>query len=94
MVEVRVTRRQNQNRHSLRKAQRTNLNHQHQHQHHRRRRHHRHQCYCYGFKVINLAQKLFANKVISFSVDQRKNIVLANMEYLRNVILSCFITCV
>ena len=68
--------------------------HHHQHQHHRRRRHHRHQCYCYGFKVINLAQKLFANKVISFSVDQRKNIVLANMEYLRNVILSCFITCV
>ena len=70
--------------------------HHHQHQHHRRRRrrHHRHQCYCYGFKVINLAQKLFANKVISFSVDQRKNIVLANMEYLRNVILSCFIKCV
>ena len=68
--------------------------HHQQHQHHRRRRHHRHQCYCYGFKVINLAQKLFANKVISFSVDQRKNIVLANMEYLRNVILSCFITCV
>ena len=66
--------------------------HHHQHQHHRRRRHHRHQCYCYGFKVINLAQKLFANKVISFSVDQKKNIVLANMEYLRNVILSCFIT--
>ena len=68
--------------------------HHHQHQHHRRRRHHGHQCYCYGFKVINLAQKLFANKVISFSVDQRKNIVLANMEYLRNVILSCFIKCV
>ena len=68
--------------------------HHHQHQHHRRRRHHRHQCYCYGFKVINLAQKLFANKVISFSVDQKKNIVLANMEYLRNAILSCFITCV
>ena len=66
--------------------------HQHQHQHHRRRRHHHHLCYCYGFKVINLAQKLFANKVISFSVDQKKNIVLANMEYLRNVILSCFIT--
>ena len=66
--------------------------HHHQHQHHRRRRHHRHLCYCYGFKVINLAQKLFANKVISFSVDQKKNIVLANMEYLRNVILSCFIT--
>ena len=72
--------------------------HHHQHQHHRRRRHHRHQCYCYGFKVINLAQKLFANKVISFSVDRKTNIclpiVLANMEYLRNVILSCFITCV
>ena len=68
--------------------------HHHQHQHHRRRRHHRHQCYCYGFKVINLAQKLFANKVISFSFDQKKNIVLANMEYLRNVILSCLITCV
>ena len=70
---------------------------QQQHRHHRRRRHHRHhrhQCYCYGFKVINLAQKLFANKVISFSVDQKKTIVLANMEYLRNVILSCFITCV
>ena len=71
---------------------------QHQHQHHRRRRHHRHQCCCYGFKVINLAQKLFANKVISFSVDRKTNIclpiVLANMEYLRNVILSCFITCV
>ena len=44
--------------------------------------------------MINLAQKLFANKVISFSFDQKKNIVLANMEYLRNVILSCFITCV
>ena len=72
--------------------------HHHQHQHHRRRRHHRHQCYCYGFKVINLAQKLFANKVISFSVDRKTNIclpiVLANMEYLRSVILSCFITCV
>ena len=74
--------------------------HHHQHQHHRRRRrrHHRHQCYCYGFKVINLAQKLFANKVISFSVDRKTNIclpiVLANKEYLRNVILSCFITCV
>ena len=32
----------------------------HQRRHHRRRRHHRHQC----FKVINLAQKLCANKVI------------------------------
>jgi len=46
--------------------------HQHQHQHHRRRRHHCHQCYCYGFKVINLAQKLFASKVISFFVDLKK----------------------
>ena len=72
--------------------------HHHQHQHHRRRRRHRHQCYCYGFKVINLAQKLYANKVISYSVDKKTNIclpiVLANMEYKRNVILSCFITCV
>lgn len=35
---------------------------------------------------------------ISFSVDRKTNIclpiVLANMEYLRSVILSCFITCV
>ena len=66
---------------------------QHQH-HHRRRRYHRHQCCCYGFKVINLAQKLFANKVISFSVDRKTNIclpiVLANMEYLKKCYTELF----